>query len=299
MNLDLCPDQIVFISIRGRKYPISISGEGTPCLVIGTGTLIQRTLSKKLKKKIKLYSSDLYWDNKFSLGVPCNLTMEIILEDIRELAETLSLKKFILLGHSCFGLVALEFAKKYPDLVSGVIMIGTPLNWNPASIFTNNKIFYQYAEENRKRIDAERRRVVEVEDLSQLSASERFLREYVFRDAARYWHISDFDCSKLWEDYMPGEEVIYFLDVLLSHMDTRIELKSIQIPIFLAAGLSDYDSCPAHTWPTLKKLPPHMEISIFKESGHYPHYEEPELFDEKIMQWIYKHNIVPSVQIFS
>src|SRR5438094_469255 len=96
--------------------------------------------------------------------------------------------------------VALEFAKKYPNLVSGIIMSGTPPNSNPEIAAINNAYFEKYADPNRKMIDAKRREQFAKEDLRSLNLSERFLREYIWRDAPRYWHIPDFDCSAVWED---------------------------------------------------------------------------------------------------
>jgi len=39
--------------------------------------------------------------------------------------------------------------------------------------------------------------------------------------------------------------------------------------------------CPFF-WNTIEHLPKSMIISQFKKSGHWPHYEEQELFDERI-----------------
>jgi hypothetical protein len=49
--------------------------------------------------------------------------------------------------------------------------------------------------------------------------------------------------------------------------------------------MSDYDCCP-WTWFDLSPLPPKMVVSRFEKSGHYPHYEEQELFDERVEQWL-------------
>lgn len=47
------------IALRGKEYPITIEGEGTPCLVIGIATLMQRTLSSEIKKFLQCYYADI------------------------------------------------------------------------------------------------------------------------------------------------------------------------------------------------------------------------------------------------
>ncbi len=75
----------------------------------------------------------------------------------------------------------------------------------------------------------------------------------------------------------------FFTDILPK---TKVEqgLERINVPIFLAAGLSDYDCCP-WLWKDLPNLPSHMTVSLFKNSGHYPQYEEAALFDARVIEW--------------
>lgn len=70
------------ISIRGYNYYVSIEGKGVPCLAIGNGLLMQRTLSSKFKEHFKLFASDLYWGYSQRLEDPTSLTFDQILEDI-------------------------------------------------------------------------------------------------------------------------------------------------------------------------------------------------------------------------
>lgn len=49
-------------------------------------------------------------------------------------------------------------------------------------------------------------------------------------------------------------------------------------------GMSDYNCCPWH-WLELQ-LPENFTINCFDKSGHYPHYEEPELFMNRISVWM-------------
>jgi proline iminopeptidase len=132
----------------------------------------------------------------------------------------------------------------------------------------------------------ERRRQWAQEDLAHLDVSARFLREYIWRDGPRYWHDPEFDCTALWQDIEIDETLAHLFANILPSNDIEKGLHEIRCPIFLAAGESDYDCCPHILWPQIKNLPRRMEISFFKQSGHYPNYEESELFDQRVTEWV-------------
>lgn len=279
--------QIIDIKIKGKSYPVTKSGFGIPCLFIGLGTLLFRTLSQDFTNSFEIYSSDMYWVENNSLNDPELVTMDTIIDDIKILGEVLKLSKYIMLAHSAYGIIALEFAKKYPNVVSGIIMIGTPVNSNLEVAKKHDSIFQKLADNERKLIDAERRNQAEKQDLTKLTLPQRWVHEYVYRDAARYWHIPDFDCKELWEGIVLDNLLTKLFANILPTVDVLEGLEKINEPIFLAAGLSDYDCCP-WLWREVANLPKNITISFFEKSGHWPHYEEPEIFDACLKEWISK-----------
>jgi hypothetical protein len=144
MKLNLNIDKTLHAQVRGRFYPVTVAGKGFPCLSIGLGTIMQRTVSNQFKNIFEVYSSDLYWHKDFALENPYALTMDNILDDLKELGESLKLSNYFLLGHSAWGIIALEFAKKYlllsqvPELQPLIMLIlknmlnlnGKKLMWN-------------------------------------------------------------------------------------------------------------------------------------------------------------------------
>jgi len=278
------PDEILSVTIRGKKYPVKKSGQGIPCLFICLGTPSFRTISKNFSKHFTIYSSDVYWINENCLENPESVTIDTIIDDIKLLADALNLKKYILFGHSAYGIIALEFAKKYPDAAAGILMIGTPINSNANVAEINNKIFENTADQNRKEIDKERREHFKKEDLIGLSQEESWIKAYIYRDAPRYWHIPTFDCSKLWEGIHVDKLLTHLFEKVLPKINVLEGLNKIKIPVFLAAGISDFDCCP-WMWKDIPHLPQNFIISIFDKSGHWPHYEQVDLFDQRVIEW--------------
>lgn len=285
MKINTNIDDMVKVKVRGKNYPVTIAGQGMPMLAIGIGTLCQRTLSDRFKKYFKLYATDLYWVKEHGLPDPQSLTIDRIVDDITQLASSLQLPKFFIFAHSAYGIVALEFAKKYSQLLYGIIMSGTPPNSNPHVAAINNAYFEKHADAHRKMIDRQRREQFAQEDHTSFTSSERFLREYIWRDAPRYWYIPDFDCSAVWKDIVLDEVIDHFFATIMPKVDVRIQLAQVKCQVFLAAGDSDYDCCP-FLWKDIGNLPSKMVISRFEKSGHWPHYEEQALFDERIENWL-------------
>jgi proline iminopeptidase len=166
-------------------------------------------------------------------------------------------------------------------------MIGTPVNSNAEVAAQNESVFQAKASERRKMIDAKAREDFAKIDLAALSWGERFVQEYVHKCSARYWHVPDFDCSFLWKGLVPDRIFDKFFGEILPSVDVRVGLEDVQTPIFLAAGMSDYDCWPL-AWQDLPNLPANMHIAIFDESGHWPQFEEPDFFDELVGGWAEK-----------
>lgn len=101
------------IVLHNHVYPVTKEGAGElACVCIGVGSLMQKTLSASFKEEVTLYSADTYWGNHHPLPNPRSLTMKDLIDDIFEMTRQLKLKEHILLSHSCYGILAIEAAKR-------------------------------------------------------------------------------------------------------------------------------------------------------------------------------------------
>lgn len=141
----------VSVKVRGHEYFVNVDGQGAiPVFSIGIGSHMQMTLSQKLKKFITIYSTDLYWINDKKLQHPESLTMNDLVNDFIDVLGQLNLKKCMLIGFSCYGILALEIAKKIQSQIKGVILVSTPPAWNDEVIACAQLHFDQYASNERK-----------------------------------------------------------------------------------------------------------------------------------------------------
>lgn len=277
------------VKVRGEEYFIHVDGNGDmPVFSIGIGSHMQMTLSKKLKEFITVYSSDLYWVHNKKLQHPESLTIDDLVNDFIDVLEQLKLKNCILIGFSCYGILALEIAKKMPSQIKGVILVSTPPTWNEEVIARAQMHFNQHASHERKLNDAKRKEHFAKirkpnESIVSINAYEA--------DAARYW--KDFSISRelielIWQGITADDKMInhFFSDLLPSHK-LEVNMQKIAIPVILFAGQMDFDSIPLVLWKDFPK-PRNFTIIDCGETGHWPNLENPELFDGEFIKFLEK-----------
>jgi len=281
------------VEVRGKNYKVDIFGKGKiPCLLVGMGTLMMRTLPQAFLRDYTVYSSDLYWFD--SSALPQNsidsMTMADMKADLHAIADQLGLENYVVIAHSAFGLLGLEFAASYPQNVKGLVMIGTPAGSNQQVAVRNNRYFEENASPERKRIDRDNRAQFTPSYIESLPADSVFAETYVHRDAARYWADPKMNCSDLWQGLEMNQLLInHFFGTpsggILPSYNPENDLNKVLCPIYLASGIYDYDCCPFLGWKDYD-LPPAFKMVEFKKSGHWPQYEEPEEFMESVKGWI-------------
>ncbi len=103
-----------------------IEGTGTPTIVIGFPSYYARAFSQNLRSHMRL----VFVDHRGSAPSPgrvdtTEFALDTLVDDIELVRRTLRLGRIAVIGHSGQSFMALEYAKKYPEHVSHVVMIGT------------------------------------------------------------------------------------------------------------------------------------------------------------------------------
>lgn len=278
----------VSVEIRGRSYPITKDGTGDiPVFSLGIGSHLQMTLSEEVKKCVTLYAADLYWLAQDRVQAPESLTIDTpLVADLKEALSQLGLKKPLLAGFSCFGILALELAKRMESEISGVVLVSTPPMWNAEVIDKAQRHFEEVASPDRKANDVRRKSDFEKirkpnESLASVAAYEA--------DAARYW--KDYSLTheffeKLWEGIQVDDAIInhFFKKLLPSHVLEK-GIESLTTPVVLLAGRLDFDSIPLLLW---EHFPKPMDFTVIDcgECGHWPQLENRSVFDKGLLTWL-------------
>lgn len=274
------------IKVQGTELSYVIEGSGLPCIVTGYATFVKPTFSQELRKHIKFVFADFRHANVSGDTINYSeITLDTLVEDIEQIRLHLGYKKIAVLGHSANGWIALEYAKKYPQHTSHVIMIGAPLYyWSEEYMKKAEEIWASEASTERKEVLKNNWEKLTDEVLDGVSPGKAFILRYI-ANGPRYWYDSSYDAAWLWE----GQELdmgmynqVY--GVILKDYDVLGSANKISSPVFSAVGR--YDLWLYHPWAENQDKIGTIALEIFDRSAHFPELEEQALFDQMLIEWL-------------
>jgi proline iminopeptidase len=252
-------------------------GEGLPCLVMHGGLGGDHSSLHPWLDPLGDVMRLVYYDHRGNgrSGRPRSesITFEQLCADADALREHLGFEEIAVLGYSFGGFVALEYALRYPERISHLILLDTAPTLD-------------YEEE----IEANaRRKGATQEQLEALDASAE--------DEAESWRLwkvieplyfSTFDVD-LAERVM-GKTVISVEaadagDAIIENWDLTPRLGEISAPTLILVGRDDF-VCPPSQAKIMHEGIPNSELAVFENSGHFTHVEEPEAFFDAVRGWL-------------
>lgn len=278
------PSRLEVTAADGTKLRYAIEGNGIPCIVVN-GVHYRHLFSKDLRRHLKLVFVDFRNSSEAEAGAKIDDTsVDTLLNDIDQVRKALGFERVAVMGHSLPSLIALEYARKFPEHTSHVILIGAP----PFMITPKEQEAFWESDASEARKLANRRNLEKItnEDLEKAPPGQAWKLVFV-RNGARYWHDASYDSSWMLEGIAPNMKFIPHVAGLLRDYDVGKKTPRTTMPVFLALGRSDY-LVPYHTWDGRKDSFPNLSYHLFEKSGHYPMLEEPALFDKKLIEWVKK-----------
>lgn len=274
-----------YLTIDGAKVPYLIEGEGIDCLVLTLKNQHQPTFSEELRKHFKLIFVDAINSISPQPVEPEKITMDSLVVDIEKIRKSLNLDKIAILGASGFGLIAFEYALKFPERTSHLIMIAPLPDFSIQTRKKVSKNFERNASDARKALIKSTEEALTEEKLRNLSPLDALKLLYIKR-APLYWYDPTYDCSWFWEGVDANMDYFnqYFY-VILNEYRINQNLERLKTPVFLALGKYDYVA-PYILWKKLLEKIPRLTCHLFNKSGHFPMLEEQSLFDEKLIEWL-------------
>ncbi len=264
-----------------------IEGTGTPTIVIGSSIYYPRIFSQNLREHLRF----VFLDHRGFAPSPgpvdtMAFALDSILDDVERVRQELALGRIAVIGHSGHAFMALEYAKKYPENVSHVVMIGIAPVLGALNAERIERLWQETASAERKAaMDAAVARVPD-EQLAQLSPSEAWARGYI-RNAPRIWYDEMFDASPLFEGVQANMDMLnHVWGRTFAEIDITKGLDALDRPVFLALGRYDYLVAPPEAWNPIRPTFRDLTLRVYERSGHTPPYEEAELFDQHLLEWM-------------
>ena len=204
-----------------------------------------------------------------------SMTWENLTADADALRQELGFERWAVLGHSFGGHVALEYALRYPDKLSHLILLdsGGDSRWS---------------RENAPRLVAERGYGAKKAELARRWFNGEFEpREMVpifWRIGDAYSHSSGLralvqlgrDVAEgAWRSRMRAEPLIFAGRQLLKGWTVMDRLDAITVPTLVMAGRDDFIFPPEHQAELAAGIPG-SRLRIIERAGHNPHSERTE-----------------------
>ena len=274
------------VEVVGARLGYRIEGHGQPCLVVGSSIYYPRVFSQELGKHLQLVFVDLRHfgasDPSFS---PDRISVETYPEDIERVRQSLGLGDVVVIGHSIHGTIALEYARRNPEHVLGVVAISAPPHRSDEDPSPAQRFWEAEASAERKDMYAHQQAELTPEVRAALSPGELYVRDYV-ASGAKIWFDPTYDGTWLWEGAVLDAPVFARVaGELLTPYDLAQGPGEIAMPVLIALGRYDY-WIPYTLWDEHRhKLRRHTCV-LFERSGHTPPLEEPERFNETLLAWI-------------
>jgi proline iminopeptidase len=265
-----------------------IEGRGRPAIVVGSPVYYSRVFSQSLREHLRIvFLEHRAFARKIGSVHPEDYTLDLIIDDIEHARRRLGLDRVAVIGHSGHAYMALEYAKRHPEHVSHVIMIGIAPDLSDASAAAAERYWQDFASAERKALLDERRRTLPDSQLEKLAPGPRFIQTYGIRDSPRSWYRLDFDPAPLWSGVEMNMEVFSYLwgDVF-RRIDITRGLDRFDRPVFIALGRHDFVVAPPSSWDPITPKLQDVTVRIFEQSGHTPQYEQAEQFDAELLKWM-------------
>lgn len=256
------------------EYWYEVHGQGEPVVLLhgftGDGRTWE-TVVRKWKNSCKFIIIDLPGHGKTNV---LNRTMEECCYDIKAILDMLSLEKVHMCGYSMGGRTALSFSVCHPEYIQSLVLESA----SPGLRDAKERV-------ERIRKDKSLIRMIEQDGLDRfvdywenvpLFASQNNLpaeKKQTIRCIRRSQSVDGLASSLA---YMgTGEQPSWWND-----------LSTFKKPVLLLAG--EYDTKYTTLNQAMQQAFVHSEFSIIKHAGHAIHVEQPTIFGETVMEFIFR-----------
>ncbi|HOO59658.1 MAG TPA: alpha/beta hydrolase [Candidatus Mcinerneyibacteriales bacterium] len=259
------------------------SGEGVPVIVLhggpGFGFHYLEPHLSFLTQKFKLIYFDQRGCGRSSEEEPGRITFDRLVDDIEILRNELKLERVNILGHSFGALLALEYAKRYPDRCGSLVLAGAAPMKSAYLPKKNDFSRLSYKEQNRYQ-EISKNGSFEGGDPEAVS----FIFSCLFKmTMAQGEEVSDIDLGLDRERVVKMFNVMTALKPFMDSYDMTPGLESLRSPVLIIHG--EKDPVGEESAMALHDLIPNSIFIIYNDTGHFPFAEKKYDFVQDVMRF--------------
>jgi proline iminopeptidase len=273
-------------TVDGAFLRYVCEGVGRPTIVIGSVIYYPRTFSYRLRTRLRMVFVDVrhFADGNASFSTD-EISLDTYLHDLEAVQAHLGLDRVILVGHSHHGNLAIEYAKRFPSRVSHVVLIGSPPLDVESTVEAAAMYWDAHASERRKATLREKQSAVLALESERITPEQAYVSRYV-AEGPKYWHDPTYDASRLWQGVPLDVDVItVFRNFFADGYQLQWDPERMTAPVLVIMGRHDY-AVPPTLWDNVRPKLTNLTFHRFEHSGHTPQLEEPERFDQVLLDWL-------------
>jgi proline iminopeptidase len=259
--------------IRGVSLFVKIVGQGYPLLIMHGGPGMDHTSMLPLQPcadQCTLIFYDHRCNGRSDGAAVASMTWENLTADAEALRQMLGFDKWAVLGHSFGGMVALEYALRYPQSLSHLLLMDTcgDTRWvqhNAPEILAKRGYSAAAVEAARRFFNGQ------LQPGEVFRAALKFARAYYYR----------FSLLAMVRQVIFGPRVkmrpeaqIFGFSELLTGWTVMDRLGEITVPTLVLAGRDDFQFPPEHQAILADRLP-NAQLELIERAGHNAQMERP------------------------
>jgi proline iminopeptidase len=265
------------IDVPGARLYYEMFGRGDPIVVVHGGPGMDHMYLLPGMKGLAESHRVIFYDQRGvgrTQGVVDSTTVSFdrLLSDIDAIDDSLHLGRFILLGHSWGGLVAMRYAARHPERLRALIVMNTG---EPGSKYAAQR----QAIVRRKQTpadSAELSRIVRSDAFRQRdsSAVNPMLRTFFrasFADPSLSTQLDVHEDQRTSHNMVPVAMLV--MGPLGPNFDLWPEVATIRVPTLIVHGAEDL--VPLEMPRELAQKIPGAQLAIIESAGHFPYIEKP------------------------
>jgi proline iminopeptidase len=273
------------VGIDGATFRYVIEGSGIPALVIGSAIYYTRTFSQQLREAFRLVFVDVRHFAEIDTSSRLDkITLDTYTDDIEQVRTRAGFERGVVIGHSHHGNLALEYAKRYPEKVSHVVLIGSSPYEVERTVRAGKEYWAAHASEVRKAALRNNRAALSPKILEAMPPEDAYIAQYV-ADGPMYWYNSNYDASPLWQDVPVNMDIVKVFRDLFADYELSWNPARLGAPVLVVMGRHDY-VVPHILWEGVRAKLRNLTFHLFERSGHTPQLEEPQMFDQFLLDWL-------------
>lgn len=264
------------LSLEDARIFYEVVGTGEPIVVVHGGpgldhAYLQPGLDALASRYTLVYYDQRGTGRSVAALDSTAINLDVFVEDIEALRETLGYDRISVLAHSFGALIGLDYAARYPESLRALILM-SPVE--PGSRFVERRAARQQAvqtvEDSTELATLRASEGFAARDAATLSQVYRVAFRQTLRDRSRIGEL-DLDLAESTADN--GQEVARLLGGSMGQLDWWDRLPGIDVPTLVLHGR--YDAMPLVVSQEIASALPRGRLVVL-DSGHFPYIEDPD-----------------------